>query len=78
MKVPHGIVSAVLIQQGKSKVKHLKEDESINTESREYKELIFLSEITKQEDYEKSKEVKWFVCKGIPEISSDEKTGSLF
>ena len=54
----------------------MRETDGINT--REYQESQFLSEIAKQEEYEKLKEIKWFVCKGDNPISETEAQGILY
>lgn len=50
--------------------------ESIAKNSREHKQSAFLAEITKSQEFEKSKEVKFFNCKGSPGITEDEVKGS--
>ncbi len=64
------------MQQGnKGSLKDTKNKNKKEKSEREWKEQNLLAEITKHEEYEKKKEIKWFVCRGAPSISEEEIHG---
>eukprot|EP01112_Ceratiomyxa_fruticulosa_P013516 TRINITY_DN3803_c0_g2_i5.p1 TRINITY_DN3803_c0_g2~~TRINITY_DN3803_c0_g2_i5.p1 ORF type:complete len:943 (-),score=239.44 TRINITY_DN3803_c0_g2_i5:77-2905(-) len=73
----HSAISSILMQQpGKSKIRNLKQmktEENSETTMRQIKELQFEHEVRQNIEFEKSKELKWFVCLGEPPMNAKEK-----